>query len=165
MDSFYSAFLTSKSALQYSLTFMQTFTCSHTDGGERRQPARREHSGGGTLAQGHLDTQTSNLPVTSRPALPPEPHAALCERLFEHSSIFECSTESSALCPAVSFSGGAKRRRGGGRVRVSDRVQPGSGLLQWLLNCRAMPLLGSAERNLHRNPTVLHTHTNTHTQH
>ena len=37
------------------------------------------------LAQGHLDTQsrlggsgdqTSNLPVTSQPALPPEPHAA-----------------------------------------------------------------------------------------
>jgi hypothetical protein len=81
MDSFYSAFLTSKSALQYSLTFMQTFTCSHTDGGERRQPARREHSGGGTLAQGHLDTQTSNLPVTSPPALPPEQYNYMVKKV------------------------------------------------------------------------------------
>ena len=43
------------------------------------------------LAQGHLNThlggagdQTSNLPVTSRPALPSEPHAAPKLTLYFH---------------------------------------------------------------------------------
>ena len=67
--------------------FMHTFTHRR-----RRQPCKAIASWSGAvrvrcLAQGHLDTQqqeltgvgdqTSILPVTSQPALPPRPHAAL----------------------------------------------------------------------------------------
>jgi hypothetical protein len=74
-----------KAFLQYCVTFTHSYTHSHTDGGVShagRQPARREPLGGGILLREHLDTQlggagdrTSNLPVTSQPALPPETHA------------------------------------------------------------------------------------------
>ena len=64
-------------------SFMHTFTHRR-----RSQPRRATASWSGAvrvrrLAQGHLHTQlggagdrTGDLPVTSRPALPPEPHAA-----------------------------------------------------------------------------------------
>ena len=86
-----SAFLTSGHS-KHSLTilpnippFMHTFTQRR-----RRPPQKATASSSGAvrvlcLAQEHLDTQggdrTSNLPVTSRPALPAETHAA-------HSIIF-----------------------------------------------------------------------------
>ena len=68
--------------------FMHTFTHRR-----RCQPCKATASSSGAvrvrcLAQGHLDTllggardQTSNLPVTSQRALPPEPHAALVQGL------------------------------------------------------------------------------------
>ena len=63
----------------------------------RRQPRRAVRVR--CLAQGHLDTRwrgagyrTSNLPVTSQPALPPEPHAAHhhpCSKSFKKSRDFK----------------------------------------------------------------------------
>ena len=83
----YSAALTSDhcTILPNVHTFMP-FTHSHSDGAVNqagRQPARQEPSGWGGLAQGHLRTplggagdRTSNLPVTSQPALLPDTHPA-----------------------------------------------------------------------------------------
>ena len=44
----------------------------------RRQPARREQLGGGVLLRdtSTLSDRTNNLPVTSQPVPPPEPHVA-----------------------------------------------------------------------------------------
>ena len=56
-------------AAQYCLTF--THSCTHS---RRSQPCQA--TAVRCLAQGHHDTRTSNLWVTSQPALPPEPLAS-----------------------------------------------------------------------------------------
>ena len=76
-----------QSALQYRLTFTHSCTQSHTDDKSTTHgdgQLVREQSGFRCLVLGHLDIltlggagdRTGNLPVTSRPALPPQPHAA-----------------------------------------------------------------------------------------
>ena len=74
------------------------FTRSYTHR-QRCQPRKATASSSGALtvrclAQGQLDIQlggagdrTSNLPVTSRPALPPEPHAAHLKVLVFHPNV------------------------------------------------------------------------------
>ena len=77
----YSSFLTSGHLKRLKIfrkihPFMYTFTHRR-----RCQPCRATASSSGAvrvrrLAQGHLDTRTRDLPVSSLPALPPEPRAA-----------------------------------------------------------------------------------------
>ena len=77
-----------KITLQYCLTITHQCTHSHTDGGVNQGDSERGNIAGNIatmqccLSQRHLDTQqggagvrTSNLPVSSQPTLPPEPHA------------------------------------------------------------------------------------------
>ena len=89
--------MSTQSALQCCLTFTLSYRHSHADGGVNhagRQPARREASRSGTplySTRGARD-RTSNLPVTSQPALPPEPHAAHhhpCSKSFKKSRDFK----------------------------------------------------------------------------
>ena len=82
----WTTFLTSgQSALQYCLTFTHSCTHSHTDGGvnnARWQAACLDQLGLGVLLRdtstrlGGAGDRTSNLPVTTKHAIPPEPHVA-----------------------------------------------------------------------------------------
>ena len=70
-------------AVQHCLTFTRSRTHSHPDGGVShagRQPARQEQSGRGVSLRdtqlGGAGARTSDLPVTSQPALPPQPPGA-----------------------------------------------------------------------------------------
>ena len=73
-----------KALYNIAITFIRSCTHSHTDGGVSHAKATASSSGevrARCIAQGHLDTQlggagdlTNYLPVTSQPALPPEPH-------------------------------------------------------------------------------------------
>ena len=75
-----------KALYNYCLTFTHSYTHLHPDGGDShagRQPAGQERSGRGVCSGtprystlGGAGGRTSNLPVTSQPALPPETHAA-----------------------------------------------------------------------------------------
>ena len=159
----YSASLTSGHSKQCTILphihpFMNTFTHRW-----RCQPCKATASSSGAargmcLAQRHLDTKrggagdrTSNLPVPSQPALPPEPHAAPVFRSVVH--LFCNHGARVSVTDSRSYSTG-QRREGKGR-RPSLWGNPDVGACQLSVTSRAprrLGLTGLTPRALHGQP-------------